>query len=62
MLAAADKGIEVMLNILKATPQAHPNAVTKLAVAKRVGPRVKDDAQAPAAAPTPVADTPPKAA
>jgi hypothetical protein len=61
-LAAGDGGIEVLHNILKATPQAHPNAVTKLAVAKRVGPRVKDDPQAQTApAPTPATDTPPKA-
>jgi hypothetical protein len=49
-LDAADKTVDVLEAIAVHTPAAHPEVVTKLRIARRVGPRVT----APAAKPSPI--------
>jgi len=53
-LRSGDQALEALGTILNATPGADPKAIEWLRTARKVGPsRVKTDAKAPAAAPTP---------
>jgi hypothetical protein len=58
----AAKTIDALEAIAIGTPAAHPEILTKLRVAKRVGPRAADDAAAPAPALPPSPAPPPMTA
>ncbi len=61
-LDKADKTVDVLEAIAVNTPAAHPEVVTKLRIAKRVGPRATEPAEKPASPPTPPSTPADKAA